>query len=357
MSRRRGIAVGASVAVVVLAGAGLGFRRTTVQGGQVCLWWGTRQITYLVNDFSALPAIDVCGLPTAAATDADHFHSTVKASFDSWANAGANQATATPACTDLQLTAGTTPSTNTGADNQNVIVVRRASCNTLSIPSDDSCLKDGTCADKYNCWDTTESGHTDSRIIALTTASYRPSTGEIFDADMELNGWDGTSSGTSSTEGQYFTCIDPSPPGLINCVSLPAGSNCCTARGAAGCIDMDVQNTATHEAGHFLGLAHPCELNVDPMCTAHPEIDRSVTMYPSASPGETSKRTLEADDINGICAIYPAGQKTANCIDGPCLAPCVPPPSGGGCGCGSVGPEGLLGLLGLLALRGRRRRR
>lgn len=56
----------------------------------------------------------------------------------------------------------------------------------------------------------------------------------------------------------------------------------------------DVQNTATHELGHALGLQH----NPD---------DPSVVMYPSARPYEVSKRTLQADDREGLLALYPPG--------------------------------------------------
>ncbi len=52
----------------------------------------------------------------------------------------------------------------------------------------------------------------------------------------------------------------------------------------------DLQNTLTHEIGHFLGLAHSDE----------PE----ATMYARAAPGETKKRTLHTDDVQGIQAIY-----------------------------------------------------
>lgn len=55
---------------------------------------------------------------------------------------------------------------------------------------------------------------------------------------------------------------------------------------------VDVLNTLTHEVGHVLGLDHsPVE---------------GSTMFFDAPLGESSKRTLEEDDIAGICEIYPA---------------------------------------------------
>jgi len=54
---------------------------------------------------------------------------------------------------------------------------------------------------------------------------------------------------------------------------------------------VDTQSIATHEEGHFLGLDHP------PVPAA--------VMYASYSGG--IKRALNADDISGVCAIYPSG--------------------------------------------------
>ena len=54
---------------------------------------------------------------------------------------------------------------------------------------------------------------------------------------------------------------------------------------------MDVANIATHEIGHALGLDH--------------SDDTEATMYYATVFGETKRRTLEEDDINGVCALYP----------------------------------------------------
>ncbi len=55
---------------------------------------------------------------------------------------------------------------------------------------------------------------------------------------------------------------------------------------------MDLQNIATHEDGHALGLTHPAD-----ECTEE-------TMFRFASTGETKKRTLNAGDIAGVDSLY-----------------------------------------------------
>jgi len=57
---------------------------------------------------------------------------------------------------------------------------------------------------------------------------------------------------------------------------------------------MDLQNIATHEIGHTLGLSDVYTTS----CTA-------VTMYGYSGNGDTEKRTLETPDIVGLLKIYP----------------------------------------------------
>lgn len=94
--------------------------------------------------------------------------------------------------------------------------------------------------------------------LALTTSVYRRSTGQILDADIDLN-------------ARHYAWTDTDDPELA---------------------DTDVQNTLTHELGHLLGLSH-----VD---------DPSATMFAQSAPGELSKRELGDDDRAGLCFIYPA---------------------------------------------------
>lgn len=105
--------------------------------------------------------------------------------------------------------------------------------------------------------------------FALTTTWFDTGSGEIYDADMELN--------------QQFWIFDDCPD--------------------SGCTDMnvvDLENTVTHELGHFFGLAHTPD-------------DEEATMWACADTGEIKKRTLEPDDIEGLCAVYPPGSLPTDC--------------------------------------------
>jgi len=95
-----------------------------------------------------------------------------------------------------------------------------------------------------------------NNTLALTTVTFNPDTGEIYDADMEIN----------STIP--LTAGDPVP--------------------ADG---YDFESIVTHETGHFLGMAHSG--------------DTHATMFAHYTQGSTVMRSLTADDVAGICTIYP----------------------------------------------------
>ena len=172
----------------------------------------------------------------------------------------------------------------------------------------------------------------------LTTMTYvdsatDPRDGAIVDADVELNGVD------------FQIARDG--------MSLAAGN--CLA---------DLGNTLTHELGHLLGLDHTCRQfsepeRVDgngdpvPLCTdGLPPAIAEATMYYSQTCGETKKASLEADDINAMCTIYPLADDPGVC------EPATLDVDGGCCQSDRGGAAGLLPALGvLLGLRRRRRRR
>jgi hypothetical protein len=141
--------------------------------------------------------------------------------------------------------------------------------------------------------------HNDAvNTLALTTVTYGLDDGRIFEAYTEVN----------SAEKQ-LTVAEPPPPG--------------------GQI-YDLRAILTHEAGHFLGLAHATST--------------SAIMYAYYKPGAID---LLPDDVDAICTVYPP----------------QPPSAQGhsGCGCGSAGDGTATGALGaglsLAALRLLRRPR
>jgi MYXO-CTERM domain-containing protein len=157
--------------------------------------------------------------------------------------------------------------------------------------------------------------------IALTSVSVDLTTGRILDADVEINSF-----------GNRITTSDTN-------------------------VGADLDSIVTHEAGHFLGLAHSS------VATA--------TMAPRY-PG-ISIRSLAPDDEEGICTVYPPGKAPACGPPEPLYGfskycggvnPSTGPQSGGddGCTC-SVGVTpprrnfgALLGAMlgGVAALRRRR---
>jgi hypothetical protein len=96
----------------------------------------------------------------------------------------------------------------------------------------------------------------DPNAIALTLLYFDPDSGEIYDADMELN----------AGIGAFIECED-----------------------ACGSGEVDLPSTLVHEAGHYLGLGHSTVVGS--------------TMSSHADQGNLDKRTLEDDDRDGYCAL------------------------------------------------------
>ena len=147
----------------------------------------------------------------------------------------------------------------------------------------------------------------DMAAYAVTTVWHNTSTGEIYDADMEVN----------NGRGPYGVCD-----------------------ASAGCTDgtVDLQNVITHEAGHYFGMAHTPDSTV-------------ATMYAVSPPGEVLKRILKTDDVDGFCNAYGAGFGDDDCDEEPpggeslecggavsckCTAPGASAPGGASAGLGAT---------------------
>ena len=106
---------------------------------------------------------------------------------------------------------------------------------------------------------------TGSELLAQETLYFNPNTGEIYDANLEIN------------TDQYDFAV----AGAVSPV-------------------LDLNAVLTHQVGHFLGLSH----------SRLPE----ATMYQDYDPGMV---TLDADDIAAICEAYPPGRIAASDSDEP----------------------------------------
>jgi hypothetical protein len=313
-----------------------------------CLWWRPRSLTYVVN-FSALTGQGCSGPDAVSAL--------VQPAFQAWA--AATRAGASSPCTDLAITfGGPSDATEVGyrqnGGNVNLVVYRHGSCSDPKVvdPLDPCHATVGACATLRNCWDHSDGGF-NANTLALTTTSFDVETGEILDADVELNGWSGswaTSNGiTKATSGWYFTCAGP---GSRSCIDPPfwmPGST--SPPGQTGCNWIDVGNTVTHEAGHVIGLDHTCVVAYPPpydACPTPPPV-----MAPTAVITETRRRVLTSDDVEAVCTIYPAGQPTKTCVSTGTTGTSTPPSAtkAAGGGCSTAGQGSLLALAGLLVAR------
>jgi hypothetical protein len=242
----------ASIVLIVACGgskpATVAYVRRHVDGVATapCVAWSPPQYTYELD-----PAL-------SARTPGDHGRAAVNAAVASWRAVAAG-------CSSFQLVDGM------GASKKNLIVWRETHCDAVAPPND-PCFADGTCDDKYACWDG------DPMSLAVTTLTYSRSTGTLLGAEIQLDGAD-----------WLFTTVD-SPP-------------CKSGAPATDCVATDTQNTLTHELGHAIGLDH---------------VDGSgSTMSPTSPEGETSKRVIDPGTAEGFCAIYPRMGPSTGCNGAP----------------------------------------
>lgn len=104
----------------------------------------------------------------------------------------------------------------------------------------------------------------EDNTLAKTTVTFDPNTGEILDADIEIN-----------------TAINP-----VTVIDPKGGED-----GFDPNVKYDLQSLMTHEIGHFLGIAH----------SPYPD----ATMFASYTQGTVDLRSISDDDREAICAAYP----------------------------------------------------
>jgi MYXO-CTERM domain-containing protein len=127
----------------------------------------------------------------------------------------------------------------------------------------------------------------DPSAIALTTMTFEKATGIIHTGIIEVNE------------------VDP---------ELPRGDGFFFADTSTACPDgiaMDLGSVVTHEVGHFIGLGHTDE-TLDSQGLPLP-IDRQPTMTAQIMSCRDQFRSLEVDDIDGLCTIYPSGRGARQC--------------------------------------------
>lgn len=102
-----------------------------------------------------------------------------------------------------------------------------------------------------------------SSTLALTSTLFDTKTGALLDADVEINSF-----------AVDLTTTDTN-------------------------VQKDLASIVTHEAGHFLGLAHSTV--------------KAATMFAQYQAGDLNYRSLHPDDVSGVCATYPPARAVPQC--------------------------------------------
>lgn len=220
----------------------------------------------------------------------------------------------TSSCTYFSVDVRGRRSGEVGLDTENLVLFR-----------EDRWCRPATSEDPQECYDSNAAGLTTLFFIDDADSDRN---GAILDADIELN-------------GVHFAISDSGESAESGCES-------------------DLDNTFTHELGHLMGLDHTCftggvrlqddEGDPQPNCSGDlPSDITEATMYNYQECGETKKASLEADDIEGICAIYPSSADPGSCTE-----PTIDEES---CGCRTNGSNGslLIVVAAFIAFRLRRR--
>ena len=184
-------------------------------------------------------------------------------------------------CSYLELRVAERKRSEVGLDGTNLVIYR-----------EDRWCRPATGEDPEECYDRSAAGLTTLFFIDDEDSDRN---GALLDADIELNAVDFAIARAGVT----------THPEL--CAS-------------------EIDGTFTHEIGHLMGLDHTCfaggerlvddEGNPQPNCDpfdALSEEQREATMFNFQECGERKKATPEADDIDGVCGIYPLADDPGEC--------------------------------------------
>jgi hypothetical protein len=175
---------------------------------------------------------------------------------------------------DLEVALSTAPAPAVRNDGINAVVFRTTSWCEMA---------NGSCTIDY-----------DPAAVSVATVTAITSTGQIVDADDEINAVD-------------FNWAD--------LIAEPQSTG-----------DQDLQNGLTEAFGHLIGLDAPCfqafpgeVRQLDN--TGQPVVDcdqasaavQAETMFPAWPAGNTQKRTLAPDDQAAVCGIYPLAANPSSC--------------------------------------------
>ncbi len=125
----------------------------------------------------------------------------------------------------------------------------------------------------------------DNNALAITSVFADKKTGQIYEADMEIN-------------AVIYSWAD-------------------VVQGGKPAVNaQDLQNALTHEMGHLIGLDHTCSLAGNrpgvldhagqpiPDCVKAVGAVRETTMFAAVIRGDTTRRTLAPDDSLAVCSVY-----------------------------------------------------
>jgi hypothetical protein len=224
----------------------------------LCVTWSVRRVEY---------RIDSAG---SARTPGESEFGAIDNAFATW------QALA-QTCSDFEFVRGpriADAGIGKPFPEDNVLVFREENCRDI-VPVTARCQSDGSCGNAYHCWE-----HGDG-TIALTTSTYSTRTGVVSDSDIEFN------AGKASDGTRFLFTTIASPP-------------CSEGKESAFCTAYDIQNTATHEIGHLVGLDHVSG-------------NLASTMAPTAPLADLQKRAIDPGTGAGFCGTYPTGKPPVPC--------------------------------------------